>query len=65
MPPRPARQGLHHLQVENKDEIKSRRLLNTKESLVLLGLLAKGYTVSRQVVYMKQRQSQKSSFIEY
>jgi hypothetical protein len=44
-----AREGVHLLQVENKNDLKSRRLLNNTESLVLLCLLAKGYTVSRQV----------------
>ena len=44
------RQGVHCLKVESKDDLKSRRLLNTEESMVLLGLLAKGYiTISRQV----------------
>jgi hypothetical protein len=42
-----ARKGVHCLQVENKDDLKSRSLLNTEESLLLLILLAKGYTVSR------------------
>ncbi len=39
-PPHPTRQGLHRLQVENKDDLKSRRLFNTIEFLVLLCLLA-------------------------
>jgi hypothetical protein len=58
-----ARKGVHCLQVENKDDLKSRRLFNAKESLVLLCLLAKKCTFSASK--REQRRSQKSLFIEH